>query len=204
MVYALRGKDIKLDDILNDFKQDQTGEATYVPQLARHLLENGLPTNLLISSSKIVSPAWRGLAKNELIARLKTWLTLHHDNFYHLNNLHFLFYLQEGGDLDVVSYNVDTLKTALDKGSTLIVCIDEDWVWGHRIKRTIDEVVVDDEAGVLEGHFVVVTGYEGNKFHVLDPFPTHIKGRHGAYDIDEYQFLNASLSWDPQIIEVLG
>jgi hypothetical protein len=205
MVYALRGKKITVDDILHDFKQDKKGKATYVPQLARHLQKNGLKTRVHVSSSKVVSPAWAELEKSQLIDNLKTWLTLHSKDDWHLNNLYALFYLEDGGELLVESYTAKTLQDMLDRGSTLIVCVDEDWVWGHRLKRQPEdqEVHVDELAGKLEGHFVVVTGYDGDHFHVLDPFPTNIPNRHGEYDIEVNQLTNASLTWDPQIIEVL-
>jgi len=202
MVYALRKKQVRLEDILRDFKQDKMGDATYTAQLARHLEKNGLRTTVTVSSSKIVSPAWSGLSKTELIENLKLWLTLHPRDFWHLNNLYLLFYLQEGGTLNIASYTVGSLQAMLDKGSMLIVCVDEDWLWGHRLNRTPDDIVIDEAAGKLEGHFVVVTGYEENKFHILDPFPTNIKGRHGAYDVEAEKLLNASLTWDPEILEV--
>jgi hypothetical protein len=203
MVYALRKKHIELDDILRDFNQDKMGESTYTAQLARHLEKNSLKTSLAVSSSKIVSPAWAGLPKTELIENLKLWLTVHPKDFWHTNNLYLLFYLQEGGTLSIVSYTVQSLKDMLDNGSTLIACVDEDWLWGHRLKRTPNYVRVDDVAGSLGGHFVVVTGYEGNTFHIFDSFPTNIEGRHGVYDIEAEILLNASLSWDPEILEVL-
>lgn len=204
MVYAMKGKKITRADILRDFKHGEKGESSYVPQLARHLHASGVPSRMLIAGSSIMLPSWRDLPKEEVIENLKTWLTLHPRDLWHLNNLHVLFYLQEGGEANIQAYTASTLKSLLDKGSTLIVCVDETWVWQHRLKLIGNRRVVDDLAGLREGHFVVVTGYTDDKFHVLDPFPTHIKGRHGAYDIEVNEIINASLTWDPQIIEVFA
>jgi hypothetical protein len=151
----------------------------------------------------ILLPSWRDLPQKEIIKNLKTWLTLHPKDWWHLSNLHLLFYLQEGGKADIQAYTADTLKSLLDKGSTLIVCVDETWVWQHRLKMADGKRIVDDLAGQREGHYIVVTGYTDDKFHVLDPFPTNIKGRHGAYQIEANELVNASLTWDPQIIEIL-
>jgi len=174
MIYRMKGKDISVKEILGDFYQEGKGEATFAPQLARHLHSNGINTRLIVSSSKIVSPAWKDLEANAMIKNMKSWLTHHPKAEWHLNNLHLLFYLQEGGKLDIESYTADILRNVLDKGSKLIVCVDEGWLWGHRIERKDGIVKINDEVGKLEGHFVVVTGYEGNKFHILDPFPTGI------------------------------
>lgn len=204
MVYAMKGKQITRSDVLHDFKHGEKGEASYTPQLARHLLANNLPNRMIIAGSTGLLPSWRDLPKEEVINNLKTWLTLHPQDVWQPNNLHLLFYLQEGGEARIQAYTASTLKNLLDKGSTLILCIDETWVWEHRLKLDGNKRIVDDLAGMREGHFVVVTGYKDDKFHVLDPFPTHIKGRHGAYDIDENELVNASLTWDPEIIEVLA
>jgi hypothetical protein len=205
MVYALKDKKISVDDILDDFHQDKKGMATYAPQLARHMQKNGLKTKVHVSGSRIASPAWADISRQELVEKLKDWLTCHPKDEWSLNNLFVLFYLQEGGDLAIESYTAESLKGMLDHGSTLIVCVDENWVWGHRLKRSPkgEEVQIDDIAGKLGGHFVVVTGYKGDQFRVLDPFPTNLPGRHGEYDIDVNQLTNASLTWDPQIIEIL-
>ena len=203
MVYSLKGKPVTLDDVLRDFKLDHKGKPMWASQLIRHLHKNGLATTLTVSTSRVASPAWANLSKVELIENLKTWLTLHPKDDWHFNNMNVLFYLQEGGQLNLASYTASSLKAMLDNGSMLILCIDEDWVWGHRLDRSGEQVRVDDLSGYLEGHFVVVTGYEGNMFHVLDPYPTNIEGRHGMYDVEEERIVNASLTWDPQVIEIL-
>lgn len=202
MVYKLQGQNISVPQILADFHQEGQGEATFVPQLARHLNAHGVATRLLVASSKIISPAWKDASSDELIANLKAWVTRHPNDIWHVNNLHLLFYLEEGGTLDIIPYTTSLMKAALSLGSIFIVCVDENWMWGHRLKRHNGVVEVNEIAGHLEGHFVVVTGYEGDMVHVLDPFPTGIKGRHGAYDIGIDQVINASLTWDPQIIEI--
>jgi hypothetical protein len=204
MVYAMKGKKITREEILRDFRHGEKGEFSYTPQLARHLLANGLPNRLHIAGSNFgLLPSWRGLTKEEVIDNLKVWLTLHAQDESHLDSLHILFYLQEGGEIAIEAYTADTLKSLLGNGSVLIVCIDEAWIWQHR-RRLDNKRVMDDLVGGREGHFVVITGYTGDMLHVLDPFPTNIPGRHGAYDIEANEIVNASLTWDPQIIEILA
>lgn len=203
MVYAMKGKKITLKDILKDFHHPEKGEPTYVGQLASHLHKNGIKTKVIVSTSQVVSPAWKHVPKEELINQLKMWLSLHSKHMWFMNNLYILWYLQEGGELEQQSYTAQTIKNMLDRESLVILGIDEDWVWEHRFKLVGEKRIVNDIEGLLEGHFVLVTGYEGNKFHVLDPFPTNLENKHGSYDIDVDQLTNASLTWDPQIIEIL-
>jgi len=203
MVYSMKGKKISLKDILTDFHHPEKGEATYLPQLARHLNKEGIKTKVVISTSKALSPAWKDLTKEELITQLKEWIPLHPTNLWLMDVIHLLFYLQEGGEVKQESYSAKTIKEMIDRNSLVILCIDEDWVWEHRFKLKGDKRVINELEGGLEGHFVLVTGYEDNMFHVLDPFPTKIEGRHGEYDVDENQLINASLTWDAEILEIM-
>jgi hypothetical protein len=205
MVYAFKKKKISLKDILNDFHHPEKGKPTYVSQLGRHLNSNDIKTKILVSSSKLLSPAWKNYSREELITTLKEWLILHPKADLFQDVLQILFYLQEGGSVEPVSYTVQTIKDMLDRNSMVILCVDDHWIWGHRFTfdKTKTKKVIDDLEGEVGGHFVLVTKYIGNTFHVLDPFPTHIEGRHGEYDIDVNDLLNASLTWEPQIIEIL-
>lgn len=203
MVYAMKGKDIKLQDILKDFHQPKRGKPTYTAQLVSHLHKNGIKTKLITSTSKVLSYAWADLPREKLIENIKEWLTFHKKTLWCKEVKNILSYLEEGGELEQKSYTSQTIKDILDRHSLVILCIDEDWAWGHRLAMVDGKRIVDDIKGKLEGHFVLVTGYKDNMFHVLDPFPTNIENRHGEYDIDVDQLTNASLTWDPEIIEIL-
>ncbi len=204
MVYSMKGKDIKLGDVLKDFGHPKRGKPTYAAQLVSHVHKNGIKTKLVTSTSKVLSYAWRDLPKDKLIENIKEWLNFHPKNLWRKEVTYILDYLEDGGDLEQKSYSSQTIKDMLDKKSLVILCIDEDWAWGHRLKMVGKERIVDDIKGGLEGHFVLVTGYKDNMFHVLDPFPTNIENRHGEYDIECDQLTNASLTWDPEIIEILN
>lgn len=204
MVYAMRGKSTSLNDILNDFQQGPKGATTYVPQLATHLLTHGLDTNLTISSGRILSYAWKDLSTTALTDKLEAWVKAHPDDSFNANNTFLLEYLRKHGTVTIDSYNVNSFKKMLDTGSILILCVDESWLWGQRLNRSKQLIAFDDIQGIVEGHFVVLTSYVDNQFHVLDPYPTNLDGKHGIYEVDEQILLNASLTWAPQFIEVLA
>lgn len=204
MVYSLRGKQITLQDILKDFNHPEKGKPTYVSQLANHLMQNDIQTNVVISASKLLSPAWKHVSKKKLIENLEKWLKTHADTSWGRDAAHLLIYLKNGGTVMQDSYSAQTIRDMLDAGSLVILCVDEDWLWGHRTKLVGEKRVIDEINGKVEGHFVLVTGYEAKRFRVLDPFPTHIEDRHGEYDVDDNQLVNASLTWDPEVIEILS
>ncbi len=201
MVYKLRGKQINVKQIVKDFHYEPKGESTYPPQLARHLLKHGLKTKLTIGNPKTISPAWKSWPKDQIIDALKSWLTLQPESQWHKYGLHMLFYLQEGGEAELKAYTIKDLTRMLDRGSLLIICIDEVWLWGHRFLDK--EAKIDELKGQSHGHYVLVDKYQGKEVHVLDPYPTKIKNRHGTYQVDFQELLNASLIWSGTIIEVL-
>lgn len=202
MVYRFKGIDRDVPQILKDFHFGPKGELTYPPQLARDLQRNGVKTNLLISSPSVVSPAWSEWNNDQLIDALKDWVTLNPEHEKHVLGLHTLFYLQEGGSIDIHSYAADDWKQMLDRKSLLIVGVDEVWLWGHRFKEFESEI--DDMKGKSDGHFVLVTGYTDNRFSVLDPYPTGLKNRNGQYEVEQSQLINASLLWEGMVVEVIN
>lgn len=203
MVYAKKGKKITLQDILKDFKHPTKGKPTYVMQLGSHLLKNGIKSKLIVSTSKVVSPAWKNISKKELISNLEKWLSLHPKAMWKMDVEYVIQYLKDGGDLLQESYSAETLKEMIDRNSLIILGVDEDWIWGHRFKLVGSERVIDEIGGYLEGHFVLVDGYNDKTFHVLDPFPTKVAERHGEYNVPMNTLINASLTWDSQILEIL-
>jgi len=201
MVYKIKGKNISLGQILKDLKLGEKGLPTYPPQLARHLNSNGLRTKLTISNSQVISPAWANEVKSKVIENLKYWVTFQPKHDWHEFGLHALFYLQEGGEIELKSYGISDIKKMLDSGSTLILGVDEVFIWKHRFKEHKAEI--DEIKGKSYGHFIVVTGYKDNKFSVLDPYPTKIPNKYGSYEVNGNDLLNASLIWAATILEVL-
>jgi hypothetical protein len=201
MVYKIKGKSISLSQILNDLRLGERGATTYPAQLARHLNKNGIRTKLTISNSQVISPAWKDAGKATLIENLKHWLAFQPRHGWHEFGLHVLFYLQEGGEIEVKSYTVSDFQRMLSKGSLLVLAVDEVWIWKHRFKEHKAEI--DDLNGRSHGHFIVVTKFKDDKFTILDPYPTNIPGRHGSYEIDGNDLLNASLIWSATIVEIL-
>ncbi|MDC0358720.1 hypothetical protein OAO01_07890 [Oligoflexia bacterium] len=113
---------------------------------------------------------------------------------------HLISYLNVGGKLDLCTLDSKLVKKVLDRGSLIVTCLDEVWVWGHRFH----EMKLDDLRGATDGHIVVITQRGENGLSVLDPYPTFLPGLHGYYTIDPEKLAQATLMWDGMIIEVLN
>ena len=201
MVYRKKGLDISLVQILQELNLEAKGSVTFPPQLARNLLAHGLRTNLVVANSQFISPAWKNFGRRELMDNLKNWLTFQPTHEWHVYGLHSLFYLEEGGDIELKSFESDYLKKLIDRGSILVLCVDEVWLWGHRFKEHVSEI--DDLRSKSWGHFVVVSEYNNDNFTILDPYPTGLPGKEGVYEVSGVDLVNATLTWSATILEVL-
>jgi len=202
MAYRILGKKVDVEEILKDLKIKKKGRPTFPPELAGHLLRNNIKTRLIISSPRIISPAWADLNNKELVKNLEVWLALqkNHRAIMYKFAKQLVPYVKSGGVVELKSYSSSDLKEMLDNGSLLILCVDEVWLWGHRLISFTSKI--DEFKGKSSGHYVLVKSYHGDKFEVYDPFPTKIPERNGIYWIDQNQLLNASLIWAATVLEI--
>lgn len=195
--YESVGIQIDLQTILNDLLVTQK-DPTYIAQLARHLHANKLTSVLLTSNPNSVVSSWQDKSKEEIIELLKKWLTHNQKDIWLIENLHILFYLQEGGSLKILDLSTDIIDSYLDQGFTMISCLDESWLWEKR--QLEDTAAYDDIKGKGRGHFVIVYGKEGTDYLISDPYPTKIEGRDGLYTINKQKLLVSTLVWDRSLI----
>jgi len=190
---------ITLEQIFKDLHITES-DNTYLPQLARHSLTLKLDSVILSSNPFTVSPAWKDKSKKEIITLLKSWVTHNNKDEWMLAAVFLLFFLQEGGNLQIVDLSTAIIDEYLDKGYLLLSCIEESWLWEKR--KVINKVEYDDIKGHARGHFVVVYGKENDNYLVSDPYPTHIKGREGLYEINKQKLLVSTLVWNKEILAV--
>lgn len=198
-IYAHFGKEVGLEKILNDLKV-KDDETTYLPQLARHIQQNGLATQVLSSCPFNMSPDWKDLDKSSLIENLKAWTTHHHKNPWIKDALFLLYYLEEGGRVNLVDLSTKLIDEELTKGNVVLCCLEESWLWG---KRKVSNVVeYDSIRGEPRGHFVVVYGQKDDEYLVSDPYPTNLPERQGLYSVSKDKLLVSVLVWNPEVLVV--
>lgn len=195
--YESVGIKTDLQSILNELNLT-VKDPTYISQLARHLNSKKLSTILISSNPNSVVSSWQNLSKDEVIEKLKKWLTFNQKDIWLIENLHILFYLQEGGALKIVDLSTEIIDSYLEQGYTLISCLDESWLWEKR--QLEDKQEYDDIKGKGRGHFVIVYGKDGSDYLISDPYPTKLEGRDGLYTINKQKLLVSTLVWDRAVI----
>lgn len=200
-IYRHYGKDRGLEGILEDLHITKE-ESTYGPQLARHLNNNGFKTCICSSDPNVVSPEWRNASVDSIIEDLKGWIIYHFDKkvdkIWIKKALFLLFYLQEGGNLQVNDVTRSFLDKSLQEGNIILACVAESWIWK---KRKISKVAkYDNIKGKVHGHFVVVYEQEDEKYLISDPYPTNIQDKEGLYKVDKDTLITSILTWSSEIL----
>jgi hypothetical protein len=175
-------------------------DTTYTPQLAANCIVHGLQTVMLSSNSFSVAPNWKGKTKEEMIALLKTWVTHNSSDIWIKETLFLLFYLEAGGNIEIMDLSTTILDEYLDKGYIFGCALEESWLWEKR--KLEGTATYDDIKGHTRGHFVVVYGKEGDEYLVSDPFSTTFPGREGLYKISKQKLLVATLIWSHEVLAV--
>ena len=109
---------------------------------------------------------------------------------------HLLFYLQEGGNVEITNISKDLINSCLNDGKIILACVEQSWLWGNR--KLKGKVEFDDILGTQDGHFVVVTGIEDNNYIISDPYPLAESDQ--IKKVNQDQFIIATLIWNAQLL----
>lgn len=183
-IYERLGKKISLKEILEDLRlTDQ--DSTYLPQLARHLLKHKVNIKLISANSYVFAPEWKTAKKEHIIAELKEWIVRNvYIDFYRdwiQSALHNLYYLEDGGELEIKNITKEDLDQALYEKKIVLATFEETHLWQRRKIKDIQKY--DAVRGNANGHFVVIFDQDDDHYLVSDPYPTKLKDREGIYKV---------------------
>ncbi|MFO0703211.1 MAG: hypothetical protein U0525_00610 [Patescibacteria group bacterium] len=196
-IYASFGMDKSLSVILHDLGVTDK-DSTHLPQLARHLNDNNIETTIISSNPFSVSPSWKNKSKEKIIEKLKKWVLHNYKDSYLRESLFLLFYLQEGGNLEIKDLSTKLIDQCISDGHLVLCCLEESWLWGKR--KISGKQEYHDVKGHATGHFVIIIGQTEDEYIVNDPYPTHLPGREGIYNVPKDQLFIATIAWNPQIL----
>ncbi|MBP9691018.1 hypothetical protein KBD81_02965 [Candidatus Woesebacteria bacterium] len=200
MIYKLRKMKRNVSEILKAFDFIEDGMSTYAPQLARDLNAQNLKTYIYAMNTRIMPPSWQGLESQDLINNLKKWVVHHKEHDWFMHNLHLLFYLQEGGSIELKMYTLEDMKRMLDSGSIILICLDEVWLHDHR--KVEKKTEYNNITGDTHGHYVLVVGYNQDMLQIADPYPNNSISQKGLYMVSAEKILAGSYSWAGSIVEI--
>lgn len=202
MIYNLKGINRDLEKILSDLKYPPQGKNTFPGQIATHLLQNGQDCRMYVANTRVVSPAWRDLTREQLISNITEWMQANpKDDWLNFGSSLQLF-LKAGGKIDFKSLGPDDFQEMLNRGSQLIPCVEGPLLWDH--KFIMPKQLVDEIHGSVPGHYVVVKSLIDGQVEILDPYPTNLSEKNGHYKVSLKDLVNATLVWSGTVIEVFN
>ncbi|MFC1653488.1 hypothetical protein ACFL1M_01425 [Patescibacteria group bacterium] len=198
-IYTHFNKKTTLKKILKDLSVT-VDDPTHVPQLARHVKDIGLDVRIISSCTYNISPDWKSKSEKEIAELLKKWVVHNHKNKWIKDVLYLLFYLQEGGKLEIVDLSTKIIDKELDKGNVVLSCLEESWLWEKR--KIYGTTKYDSIKGRPTGHFVIVYDKKGDEYLISDPFPTGLKEKEGLYKVSKDKLLISTVVWGAQILSI--
>lgn len=199
MVHSHFGRPRTVDDIRRALKITKPPFYGFAGQLASYLSSQQFESRLVVSTTKLIPPAWHSLSGPELAKNLYKWADAHEGHPLRVEVEHISEFAQAGGKVVFRPLTSGLLTTMLGSGSLIIPFLDEVRLWGSRF---VPDGTVDDRQGQTWGHAVLLTRLLNGKVEVFDPFPTGIAERNGHYFVDPEDIVQATLTWDAMMVEV--
>ena len=199
MIYQYYGIEIDTKQILKDLHIDEA-QGTWTFQLARHALQNSLHVSGLISHPFIFDPQWKTLPREKLIEKLKLWIPQHIKHEWITSAIYLLFYLQDGGEVNLETMTVSKIEQALQAEQIVLTSLAVTWLWGQ--KKIPGKLEFDDIKGDVTSHYVLIAGMNETQFKIIDPYPTGLPNRNGVYWVDKDEVLAAILMWSREILTI--
>ena len=169
-VYRYFGDDIDLPSLISDVPQ-LAGGGTLAVTLAIHALRRNYRARIITYNLMVFDPSWFAGELPDLSERLQAQLLAKNDpKIAEATNL-YLEFLDRGGRLTIEDLTPDLLKGWLEHGRPILTGLSATFL--YRSPREIGDQVLheDDVAGVPQGHFVVLCGWDEERraVRVADP-----------------------------------
>ena len=188
-IYESLGEKVDKQTILNELNISDS-DYTYLPQIARHMLKRNLEIKLISPNSYVFSPEWAQLSREQVITELRDWIVLNAKNEWLLTAIHSLFFLEEGGTVEITDLTTELLDSHLDAGWSLLCLVEPSWLWGKR--KIAKKAEYDSVRGNADGHFIVVYDRTETEYIISDPYPTSLPGKEHTYQVDKARLITAT------------
>lgn len=187
MLLDFYGYKVSEDEILAETYMHKMG--SWYSDLAKPFIERGLKTKIYTINLNIYSPFWAG----ENVEKLKKRLSKRKEELKGLLKTEverMLQYLDSGGELALEIPDVEVLRNLIRK-QPLIIPINRSFIYRDRI----------DDAG----HYVVVNGFDGDSYTVLDPAQGSPNGFEYQVkkEVLEYAWLANNRDSDGYLLEII-
>jgi hypothetical protein len=170
-VYRQLGRSMDLAQIISEVRGLPEG-GTLAVYLGNHALKLGLKARVYTYHLKIFDPSWRGLAPDQLAAKLEAQLEFKQGKKFEVASRAYIRFLQLGGEIVFDDLTPELFDIPFDAGLPVLTGLSATYLYDTRREFTNrhNRTVYDDLRGEPAGHFVVLCGRQDNKIRVADPY----------------------------------
>lgn len=191
-MYRYYGRNIPLDTVIGEVASLDKG-GTLGVTLANHALEQGFKVTLFTYNLIIFDPTWFAGVTNlkEKLRRRRRHTGSRKERFA---IDHYLRFLTGGGDIRFQDMNRRMLADFLNRGVPILTGLNSTFL--YRTARIYAPTHADDDVrGRVEGHFVVLDGYDRKtrQVSIADPYPRNPISGTTAYRVAIDRVINAIL-----------
>lgn len=182
-LYRFHGDDIALEVIRRAVRQLDDGGVLGV-QLACDALRRGYEADIYTYNLQIFDPTWFRGVRPDLRAKLTAQAAVKTKRKLQFATRAYLDYLDLGGRVDMRDLSAGLLADLVAQGPVL-TGLSSTWLYGgpREVGREPED---DDVAGVPQGHFVVLCGWQASTRHVwvADPLRPNPFSPEPVYAVD--------------------
>lgn len=164
-VFGYFAKPISQKEIMKNIKNPQNGMS--IPAAGAFAKKYGFRPIIITNNINIFDPSWFNLSNEKLLMDLqkrKKFVNKYNQSL--IND--YLEYLKLGGRISFKTINQGLLTKYLSQNIPIIMELSSTFLYKKR-KSTKPGRFNDAFKGEIEGHGIVVAGFDKNKFKVVDP-----------------------------------
>lgn len=198
-VYHYYGDTISLKRTISEVERVKTG-GTIAPLLGKHALQRGYHAKIYTYNLEIFDPSWfkdNALSNKFLLSKLAEQKKVKSGPRFLESSHAFSEFLMLGGQIAFHELSVDLLKMYFNQNIPLLTGLSATYLYQSARETVLDQgkLVYDDIRGEPCGHFVVLTGYDETRRHVVvaDPHRQNPISHDNYYKVGSAKLINAIL-----------
>jgi hypothetical protein len=193
-VYRFFGDSTALDEVIAEVPR-LAGGGTLAVNLANHALRRGYQALIYTYNLTVFDPSWFQGERVDIPERLRVQASLKGDAKLASATESYLEFLSLGGELTMEVLTPGLLRRWLEAQRPILTGLSATFL--YRSARELGEHTLheDDVLGVPQGHFVVLSGWDGEErtVRVADPYESKTRFQGHVYWLPVERVINAIL-----------
>lgn len=196
-IYSFYQDPITLSSVIEEVDRSESG-GTLAPLLGKHALLRGYQAHIFAYNLDVFDPSWfkpRKLKNNQLAKKLEDQLEHKSSSRIVESSRAYQAFLNLGGELHFKDLTVGLLKHFFSMDVPILTGLSATYLYQSRREAELPDgqLEYDDLKGHPCGHFVVLSGYDEMKRHIVvaDPHRENPLSHDNYYKVNVSRLINA-------------